>query len=305
MYFEEDKLIECIKLLKPILVKPDNNKKIFTIIKSLGYGIDSIKDVLHIDEDIWYNIKPNERWKWNDLLEIIKDNTTDDIYNELIEHYFYDEEKLIFEGDKGLSKLIANIMRNKLIIINEKGDGYLLNKETNQYDKKLKFILVDMVTDIISPVLNKIADNINKEKKDWDIDNEDNDITNPYKKKLKELKKIKTMINTTAGCSKVYKAVIPRLLNLEFEKNINIINILSFIQDICEVSINNDTYRVEPHLLYQEYKNYCQNKNMIPTDSKKFGSYMIKRFGKSIKITVNKKRLRFYLGIKLSTKIFF
>jgi len=313
MFFEEndEKITECMKILKPLLCQDGVKKRIFTIIKSLGYTIGYISDD---DTKLWNKIIPNDRWSWKDLLEIIQDNIDETKYAELIEYYFYDEEKLIFDnGDRGLSKIFSNIMRNKLVITNVKGDGFLLNKETNQYEKKVKCVLVDMVSDVLSPVIKRITDKLSKENQDWEIEVEGDDTTtrNPYINKLTKIKEIKKMLNTTEGCNKIYKGVIPKLLNLDFEKDITInkndytFSVSSFLNDMCIIYTNDcdkDIYKMQPHLLYEEYKTYCNYKAFHHASIKQFGSYMNKRLGKVVRIQIDGVRTKLYRGIKLKNK---
>ena len=313
------KLIKCLELLKN---KTNNDsklhKQIITIVKSLYFDISYITDYFLKDtystEDIkilWNNTKSNSRWGWTELLLILENNITTYEYTDLIENYFYSEEKLLLSGEQGIANLFANIMRDKLVIFNKQGDGYLYNEITCTYDKKLKCILVDMIPKILIPIIDNI---ISKLKENDDLEDDSNF------KKNKELKNIKTMLQTLRGCQTIYKTAIPKLLNTDFKKNIETPisptynkketikhkeddytqTILKFIKEKCiESTDNKEKYKVQPQLLYDAYKKYCESNNIEFVNIKVFGLFIHSKYGDKKKIQENGSRLFYYLGLKI------
>jgi len=219
-------------------------------------------------------------------------------------------EKLLLSGEQGIATLFAEIMLNKLVIYNKQGDGYLYNEETSKHDKKLKCILVDIVPNTLIPIIDDVISNTRE-----DMDFEDDCLL----KKMKELKNIKRMIQTLRGCQTIYKASILKLLNTEFKnteiqyKNLSKIkeknkeeysySILSFIKEKCiEATDKEDkeNYKVLPSVLYDEYKNFCNSKNIMKASIQIFGKFISKKYGnkKSIR-NFNNKIEKFYIGIKI------
>jgi hypothetical protein len=185
-----DKLSKCLNLLRHKSSDAIVSRQVITIIKSLEYDITYAKDFLQCDDNyiykIWSNVKKSDRWNWREIQNIIEENIdTSQLteYNNLVDQYFYSEEKLLSEGEQGISKLFSNIMRDKLIISNSKGDGYFYSEDTKSYEKQDKCILVDLIPKVLIPVIDNI---MNKLKEETYIDDDDS-----YKRR-KELNNIKT-----------------------------------------------------------------------------------------------------------------
>jgi hypothetical protein len=216
-------------------------------------------------------------------------------------------EKLLLSSEQGIATLFANMMSNKLVIYNKQGDGYLYDEEIMKYYKKLKCVLVDMIPTVLIPIIDEVIYNI---KEDLDYDDE-------YSlKKTKDLKNIKFTLQTLRGCQTIYKTAIPKLLNTNFKKNIETPickketikykdedytqTILKFIKEKCiESPVNKEKYKVQPQVLYNAYKEYCENNNITETNINKFGIFISNKFGKNKQLRLNGKHVRFYFGIEL------
>ena len=116
------KLIKCLELLKN---KTNNesklHKQIITIVKSLYFDISYISDYFLKDtystEDIkilWNSTKTNSRWGWTELLLILENNISTYEYIDLIENYFYSEEKLLLSVESIGQGVLLEIGRTKI-----------------------------------------------------------------------------------------------------------------------------------------------------------------------------------------------
>ena len=220
----------------------------------------------------------------------------------------YENERLLLSGEQGIATLFANIMEKKLVICNKQGDGYLYNNDLMNYQKKLKCVLVDLVPEILIPIIDDV---IYKLKEDMEYDDEDS------LSKKKELKTIKKSLQTLRGCQTIYKTSIPKLLNTNFKipepisygykKEIRkdedyTQTILNFIKEKCiEAKEHEDknNYKVQPQILYDAYKEYCREVNVECVSVKLFGLFIKNKYGDKKKIQENAKRLFYYLGIKI------
>jgi hypothetical protein len=214
-------------------------------------------------------------------------------------------EKLLLSGEQGTATLFANIMEKRLVICNKQGDGYLYNNDLMNYEKKLKCVLVDLVPQILIPI---IDDAIYKLKEDMEYDDEDK------LSKKKELKTIKKSLQTLRGCQTIYKTAIPKLLNINFKIPESISygykketirdedytqTILNFIKEKC-IESNDKDCKIQPQVLYDSYKDYCKQIKVEYSTIQIFGKYITKIYGnkKSFR-NFNNKIEKFYFGIKI------
>ena len=128
------------------------------------------------------------------------------------------------------------------------------------------------------------------------------------------------MLQTLRGCQTIYKTAIPKLLNTDFKKNIETPisptynkketikhkeddytqTILKFIKEKCiESTDNKEKYKVQPQLLYDAYKKYCESNNIEFVNIKVFGLFIHSKYGDKKKIQENGSRLFYYLGLKI------
>lgn len=129
-----------------------------------------------------------------------------DNYDEYVRLFKNDVEmfELITKEDEGLGQLFVDIVKHKIKIIDDQGNGYIFEIQSKLWIKSSRNDIKDLITIELEPI---IIDLLNRQRDD--------------PKKQKKLKSILTYIRRSSGVSNVFNKIFTRLKDYDFIRYID------------------------------------------------------------------------------------
>ena len=226
-YDELDLLQNCLIKLKNKADNYNEWRDCIWCIRGLGFD----KNIAHsfsklsnkyesesVDK-IWYEYDNRVSWNWGTIRNWLKDSLNENEYKDFCKQHFnkVEDEFRLYEGDYGLALIFSELFKDKLIISEEDGTGYLFNQEKKLYKEYGSTYLSNLISPTLLPIINKYI-NITLNKINESTKEGHNNTENIYKSKYKELLSVKKYILSSKGCKQIFIKVIYNLLNTDFIK---------------------------------------------------------------------------------------
>jgi len=218
---DQDRLKKCLEILKFRAEDYPTWRDTVWCIKGMGFSKDVAIYFSKFSEkyddnpeelnNIWDQFDSRVNWNWGCIRNWMKECLTDDEYDKFCSIYFknVEEEYRLFESDYGLAQIFSEIYKEKLIIIDENGEGYLFNETEKIYVNYGTTYLSHLISKALCPIVDKYIQIYTKL---------EDDIT---KAKLREIRSVKKYILSTKGCKQIYQKVICNLLDTKFYNNLD------------------------------------------------------------------------------------
>lgn len=247
----------------------DNWRNAIWLIKGLGGDVSLAHDFSKKCPEKYNENKVDEMWNQYDseksvysvhtLRGWLKKDLTEKEYKELVvkgkQIVYSEHERLLYDGDEGLSTIFANKRKDTVRICDDNGNGYIWDEKTKLWLEKS----ANHIINLISPELKQDVDALLTR-----IKNENKSLDDEEKIPIMALLAIRGYIVSHSGSAHIHRKLITKLYDKEFITKINSVPYELPIKDGKVIDLRNGSVR--ERTINDYYKFECPVSYIMNTD---------------------------------------